>query len=316
MFQEIKYKIYIIIVTYNGMKWIDKCLSALSKSTSEHQVIIIDNASTDGTSEFIKKYYQDVKVLEQRQNLGFGIANNIGLSLALKENCDYVFLLNQDVYIFPETIHTLIQVANNNKNYGIISPVHLDGTGNKLDQSFVYYLKKEGKNDLLSDLILNKVIKDIYSLNMINAAAWLLPVKTLNIVGGFHPMFFLYGEDDNYCQRVLYHGLEIGIVPSAFIVHDSDNNNLILPEEGSDQYFEKFLNQIKVRYANVNTNEFKDINSLKWFYFKISLKALLKFDIKNFQLNLHKSELMGKMDFSKDIEEGKRCHSNYLDLKD
>jgi GT2 family glycosyltransferase len=308
-------KVSVIVVTYNGLKWIDKCLSALSKSVIEHRVIVIDNASTDGTPGFIRKNYQDITLLEQPQNLGFGIANNIGLSLAIKENCDYVFLLNQDAYISPETIHTLIKVANKNKNYGIICPVHLDGTGDKLNQSFVYYLKKDGKNDLLSDFVLNKKIKNIYSFNMINAAAWLLPVKTLNIVGGFHPIFFLYGEDDNYCQRVLYHGLEIGVVPSAYIIHDSDNNNLNLPKEGSDKYFEKFLNLIKIRYANVNTNEFEDIKSLERFYFKISLKALFKFDIKNFQLNLRKSELIGKMDFSKDIEEGRKSYRNYLDLK-
>jgi len=309
-------KISVIVVTYNGMKWIDKCLSCLSKSVIEHRVIVIDNASTDGTPAFIRKNYQDVTLLEQPQNLGFGIANNIGLSLAIKENCDYIFLLNQDAFVSPETIHTLIKVANKNINYGIISPVHLDGTGDKLDQSFSFYIKKDDKNKFISDYVLKKEIKEIYCLNMINAAAWLLPVKTLNIVGGFQPMFFLYGEDDNYCQRVLYHGLQIGVVPSAYIVHDSDNNNLNLPKEGSDKYFEKFLNLIKIRYANVNTNEFKDIKSLERFYFKISLKALFKFDIKNFQLNLHKSELIGKLDFSKDIEECRKSCRNYLDLKD
>jgi len=307
-----KYKLFIIIVSYNGMKWLPECL----ERTKPYSVIVVDNKSNDGTQNYIRTNHSEIILLEQEENLGFGKANNIGIFYALQRSADFVFLLNQDAFLEAETIQTLIDISIKNPNYGILSPVHLDGTGDKLDKSFLYYLKKNKKSDLLSDFVLNKEKKDIYSFNMINAAAWLLPVKTLNIVGGFHPMFFLYGEDDNYCQRVLYHGLEIGVVPSTSIVHDSNNNNLNLPNEGSDKYFEKFLNIIKVRYANVNTNDFENIKRLKWSYVKFSLKALFKFDIKSFQINLRKSKLLGKMDLSKDVEEGRRRRRNYLDLKD
>ena len=90
----------IIIVTYNGMQWLARCLS----SCIGYDVIVVDNASTDKTITFIKENFPDVKLIKQNSNLGFGQANNIGLSIALKEDVDYIFLLNQDAYLQPETI--------------------------------------------------------------------------------------------------------------------------------------------------------------------------------------------------------------------
>ncbi|MDE7397344.1 MAG: glycosyltransferase, partial [Muribaculum sp.] len=92
-------KILSIIVTYNGMRWIDRCIKSVLDSSISTDIYVIDNFSTDNTVEHIKKMYHRVMVYETNENLGFGKANNIGLKYALDNSYDYVYLLNQDAWI-------------------------------------------------------------------------------------------------------------------------------------------------------------------------------------------------------------------------
>lgn len=209
--------IYSIVVTYNGSKWLDKCLGSLINSTISTTILVIDNKSTDGTPEKIRLKFPSVEIIETGQNLGFGKANNIGLTRALSEKADYVFLLNQDAWVEADTIEKLISAQSS--EYAILSPVHLNGAGDALDSNFAYYLSNSLTPSIISDIYLNRV-KDIYGIQYVNAAAWLLNMQCIEIVGGFDPGFFMYGEDDNYIRRVKYYGLKIGVCPAAKIYHD------------------------------------------------------------------------------------------------
>src|SRR5690606_23565222 len=112
------HKTIVIIVTYNGMPWIQKCLA----SCKDHQIVVVDNNSTDGTVAFINENFAKVQLMPQKENLGFGQANNIGIAYALEQGAVYVFLLNQDAYLQADCIEKLIQVHSHNKYYGILSP--------------------------------------------------------------------------------------------------------------------------------------------------------------------------------------------------
>tara|TARA_R110000868_G_scaffold14457_5_gene67373 strand:- start:25512 stop:26420 length:909 start_codon:yes stop_codon:yes gene_type:complete len=301
-------KVFTIIVTYNGIKWINKCLKSV---VSQSEVLVVDNDSTDDTIKFIKQNFPNVIILPQSQNLGFGLANNIGINHALKNHADAVFLLNQDAFVQQNCIHNLIESHNENLDFGIISPIHLNGNGSRLDYSFQ---KVTSMLTLISDLILRQNSEKIYEINFINAAAWFIPKQVLLTVGGFDPLFFLYGEDDNYCQRVLYHGYKIGIIPNATILHDSGNNNYVEGFPGTEKYYRQFLNSIYIKYANVNTNNFKKLKKLKLYLFKKVLKDLffLKFD-KAF-LSLKKYKKVNISAITKSVKRNKLQHSNYLDF--
>ena len=300
-------KVFVVIVTYNGMKWIPECL----ESTKSNFVIVVDNNSQDGTADFIRSHYPEIVLLEQNENLGFGKANNIGITYALKSGADFVFLLNQDAFLEDNTLAKMIENSCKYPEYGVLSPLHLNREGNGLEPVFTYYLKKSCADHLLTDVLLKKVLRDVYSLKMVNAAAWLIPRETLNKVGGFHPMFFLYGEDDNYCQRVLYHNLKIGICPDIYIRHDSGRDYHLGQKKGSDKYFDRFLNQVKVKYGDVNS-ETNSPKELKIFYLKAAFKSWLKLDFKGGQVNFRKRELIKNLDFSKEVEETRKQNSHYL----
>ena len=103
-------KVYVIIVWYNGAKWVTRNIQSLLNSNIPVQIICIDNCSTDQTETLLKQFPR-ITYIKAPSNLGFGKANNIGIDLALKQQADYVFLLNQDTWIYPETIENLVNAV-------------------------------------------------------------------------------------------------------------------------------------------------------------------------------------------------------------
>jgi GT2 family glycosyltransferase len=215
-------KVFAVIVWYNGLKWVDKCLESLKSSNCQLTTVVVDNGSTDGSVEKIKANFPEVVLIESGLNLGFGKANNIGMEYALEREADYVFLLNQDAWIKNDnTIADLINVSSRHEEYGIVSPIHLNGTNTGLDLNFSRNIGPKSCPGFYSDLYI-KNLKDIYPVQNINAAAWLITKKCLQTVGLFERAFHLYGEDDNYIQRLRFHKLQLGLVPSAEICHDRE----------------------------------------------------------------------------------------------
>lgn len=208
--------IYTIIVTFNAMPWIDRCLVSLRKSTKSSIPVVIDNASSDGCVEYIRENYPEVVLFPQNSNLGFGQANNIGFKYALANQADYVLLLNQDAALHPKALELLLQQSD---GVSLLSPMHFNGEGTHLDYNFKSTLLASAKeNDLMDDLILNKCVSQ-YQVEMVCAACWLLPISLLKTIGGFDPLFFHYGEDDNYLHRLKFHDIKRKVIPQAFMYH-------------------------------------------------------------------------------------------------
>ena len=205
-----KKKIAVVIVTFNGENWIKKNLSSLLNSNYPIDIIIVDNASTDETINIIKEF-SAIELIQNKSNLGFGKANNIGIDIAIKKGADAIFLLNQDTWIFENTISNLAEVLFENSNFGIVSPMHYSADETTLDENFNTYFNRFNKQEDSESL---------RSVPFINAAAWLVSKKCFSKTGYFDPIFSHYGEDRNYCERVKFHGFKIGVVKNTAICHD------------------------------------------------------------------------------------------------
>lgn len=216
-------QIHIIIVTYNAMKWAERCFKSLRKSSVPVKCIVIDNGSTDGTQEYIKTNFPEVDFTQSESNLGFGKANNIGIEKAHKDGADFFYLMNQDAWLYENSMEKMLEVYNShpNKNeIGIISPIHVDGSEKYLDIFLDQYIAKNyEKTRMISDLYF-QTLKPYYEIHFVNAAHWLLPKKTIETIGGFNPYFFHYGEDDEYVNRVHFHQKKVLLVPGSKVVHD------------------------------------------------------------------------------------------------
>lgn len=211
-------RILTIVVTYNGMRWADRCFGSLSMSGVPTDVIAIDNGSTDGTPEYISENFPQVKIVATGENYGFGRANNIGLRYALKHGYEYVYLLNQDAWIFPDTFGTLIEAMEADRSYGIMSPMQMAACIDRPDPRFERWCPKAALRDVDSRFRKGKV----YAVKFVMAAHWMISRECLENVGGFSPAFTHYGEDDNLVHRAIYKGYRIGIHSGTKAVHDRE----------------------------------------------------------------------------------------------
>lgn len=229
-------KVLSIIVSYNFEPWLDKCLDSLFSSRYPTDVIVIDNASQDRTVQMIREKFPLVTLVESKENLGFGKANNIGFDHALQHGYDFVFLINQDAWIHRECLSHLLAHPIQ-KSTGIVSPLHYDGTERSLDRGFKHYL-----NNINLKLASSTA-------TFINAAFWLIPISTIKEVGKFSPLFYHYGEDKDYANRLRYHGYKIAVNHQAVAYHDRQSR----PERPSGNALQRsefvyFLTE----YANIN----------------------------------------------------------------
>ncbi len=204
-----------IIVTYNFTAWMDRCLGSLLASDPQPDIMVIDNNSQDGTPAIIRERYPQVILLENHCNLGFGHANNQGMNYALEHNYDGVLLINQDAWLVNnDTLRKLVDASLHHPDYGIISPIHLTGTGDAVEHGFSVYSGLKDMNATFPT--------DIVKVPFINAAIWYIPIVILKRVGMFDPLFYHYGEDKDMANRMSYHGLHIGFVPQTFGCHDRE----------------------------------------------------------------------------------------------
>jgi len=216
-------KVFVIIVTYNAIKWAEKCFTSLRHSSVACHCIVVDNGSTDGTQEYITKSFPEVELIQSEKNLGFGKANNIGIEKAYRSGADFFYLMNQDAWLYEDSIKKLLDAYEEycqKEEIGILSPMHLDGSEKLLDIFLDKYIAHNfEKTRLISDLYFQN-LKSYYEMSFINAAHWLLPKKTIETAGGFNPYFFHYGEDIEYVNRIKYHQKKVFLVPSSKVVHD------------------------------------------------------------------------------------------------
>lgn len=273
-----QYQIFVIIVTYKGHKWYERCFSSLRKSSIPVQTIVIDNASNDGTVEYIRENFPEIHLIESKENLGFGKANNVGMRYALDHGCEYVFLLNQDAWVENDTFENLINIHKRNPEYGILGPVQVNAERNKVLDGVVQFLINPDNcnKQMFSDFILDTK-KEVYSVAEINAAAWLLPRNTLEIIGGFDPLFLHYGEDWNYLSRLLYHNLKVGLTPYVRVVHDCVDR--VEQKKGYSATFDKWLLQRSCDITYPNDNHKKMMSQ----YLKKALFKLITLKISSFK---------------------------------
>lgn len=207
----------VVLVTYNGARWLQTCLDSLTASVPRPHIIVVDNASSDETVAIARRH-PGTTLIETGANLGFGRANNIGIARALEQGADYVFILNQDAYVAPDTIAILVGEAGRQERAGIVCPMQLDDTGRAVDPTFLLYYVAPNAPALLNDALLGTPAAS-YPVTAAPAAAWLFSRAFLMEVGGFDPLFFMYCEDDDLCSRANLFKYTVSIVPAARFFH-------------------------------------------------------------------------------------------------
>lgn len=217
-------KIAVILVNYNGKKYNNKCIESILNSTIKLylQIIVVDNASTDGSLDILREKWKDngqVTILPLGQNYGFSKANNEGIRWAKEHEIYYCLLLNNDTEIKDDAIEQMMLLYKEKeaiivpKIYYADRPDIIWCAGGKISkvllQSYQYGLnqKDSGQYDI------NK------SCTFANGCCIFLSQKIISQIGMLDNDYFLYHEDTEYSLRAQKAGVEIWYCASAVVYH-------------------------------------------------------------------------------------------------
>ncbi len=212
-------KISIVVVTYNNLDFTRACLASLdAHSQYEHmEIIVVDNASSDGTSAFLSEWVtngHNRKLILNEDNRGFAAANNQGLVLATGE---YLVLLNNDTYVTPGWLRTMARHLQRDKTIGLLGPV-TNNIGNEAKIDIAYADMDEML--LKSAAYTHRHIGQTYPLRTAAFFCVMMPRTTLASVGALDEIFGRgFFEDDDYCRRVDQLGLRVVCAKDVFIHH-------------------------------------------------------------------------------------------------
>jgi GT2 family glycosyltransferase len=222
----------IIIVNYNVKEFLQNLIHSIEKASNNlsTEIIVVDNASTDGSVELIKSKFPSIILIENKSNLGFGKANNQGLKIS---NGNFILLLNPDTIVSEETFLKMIEFFKNNPEAGLATPKILNPDGSlqlgcrrSFPGPWTSFCKVTG----LSNLLPNSRIFARYNLtylpenqtnevDAISGSFMMMKREVYEKVGGFDEQFFMYGEDLDLCYRIQKAGFKVFYVHSTQIIH-------------------------------------------------------------------------------------------------
>ena len=221
----------IIIVNWNTKKLLQDCLSSVYEHAGnvDYEIIVIDNASTDGSASMVKNDFRQVILIENSGNLGFATANNQGMAVAKGR---YVLLLNSDTVVLDNAIANTVRFADENPQAAVTGcrVLNPDRTLQRTCFMFPSIL-----NMLLSSTYLYKIFpknrffgreqmtwwdrSDVREVDVVTGCFMLVRQEAIEQVGMMDEQFFMYGEETDWCYRFWQKGWKVMFAPLGEIIH-------------------------------------------------------------------------------------------------
>lgn len=221
MSSEINKKVYIIILNWNSKKDTLETIDSLERSTySNYRIVVVDNASIDGSIEAIKNARPGIVLIENKENLGYAEGNNVGIRYVLEQKGDYIFILNNDTLVDKEAISILVKESEKDKKISVLGPkVYfykerdiIQSAGGVLDSQFNPLhigFKEQDKGQFAH----------YNAIDYISGCAMFVKREVFEKIGLLDPKYFMYWEETDFCFRTKKAGFKIQIVPQANIWH-------------------------------------------------------------------------------------------------
>jgi GT2 family glycosyltransferase len=211
-----------IIPNWNLKQDLGECLQSLQQADyARHQIVVVDNASQDGSPEYVRANFPEVHLICLSENRGYAGALNVGFEYALTQGAEYVFALNNDTVVKPDVLKRLVEVCEAAPQIGIATPKilyfqrpeMLFGLG---DRSYPFLPTPIGYGYRKRDQERYSAVMDF---DYVTGCAMLIRAETLLKIGGFDTSYFMYYEDGDFCYRVRQRGYRIVCVGDATILH-------------------------------------------------------------------------------------------------
>lgn len=212
-------RISVLIVNYNAGDYLERCVASLSGQTlAPARIIVVDNASTDGSLSRIANKFPDVEVVGLAENIGFAAANNLAVKKV--DDCEWIAFLNPDAFPEPDWLQNLLQTATANPEYSFFgshmkkygSVDELDGTGDIYHVSGLAWRRDHGMRPQDPPRSGGEIFAPC-------AAAAFFRRSVFVDAGGFDEHFFCYFEDVDLAFRLRLKGERCLYVPDAVVEH-------------------------------------------------------------------------------------------------
>lgn len=247
-------KVSIIILNYNGRRWLEKCLQTIRKIKYKPvEVIVVNNGSTDESHEFISKKYPEFKLIELKKNKGFAGANNIGVKLASGK---YVLIINNDTEVPEDFLLPMVERMESDKSIGVIQPkIRSLRKRHLLDAACSFYTSTGfqyhyGYYQLQSKKQYNRE-KLVYSAK--GACLFTLREDYLKL-RGFDEDFVCYVEESDYCHRIWLSGKKVLYLPESYIYHWGGGDMSVM-EKSEITIYRSFKNRFYSYIKNLSLVE-------------------------------------------------------------
>jgi len=214
----------VVVVTWNALPWLEECLD----SVRGHEVIVVDQGSTDGTLELVRDRFPEVRVIEQ-ENRGMGGGNNTGMR---EGDGRYFFLLNSDAWVVRDGLQRLVEFADRTPEAAVVGPklVNPDGTLQRsvrgeptvwrVATEYFYIRKLAPRSNLLNPLYAGGFDHtSVREVDWLSGAALLVRREAVDEVGLFDESFFLFSEETDWMTRFRRAGWKVFFFPGAEVVH-------------------------------------------------------------------------------------------------
>ena len=212
---DINRKVTIIIVTYKSTHIINQALKNISNKG--YRIIIVDNASNDNLEEFLNNNYQSsqIELIKLPNNVGFSKANNIALR---KTKTKYAFLLNPDAIITKDSIENLVNQADTDKNIALAGAFDIKKE-NPIPQEISQAIKDYKKTIKIID-----ENDDYIQTNFICGGYMLLKMAIFEKIGFLDENLFLYGDDEELCERAIANNYKVIQVKNSLVYHNDHSS--------------------------------------------------------------------------------------------
>jgi len=215
-------KVYIILLNWNGKNDTLECIASLKEIDYEkYKIIVVDNNSEDDSVLEVRKQYPEIKIIENKENLGFAGGNNVGIKYALENKADYVLLINNDTTVEKDFLRELVKEGELNKNAGLLCPkINYHSEQNRIwfAGGKVNWLKNKGTH-LGLDKIDNKQYNKIKEVDYLTGCCLLIKKEVLQKINVLAEDYFLYYEDTDFSLRAKNAGYNRLYIPKAKIYH-------------------------------------------------------------------------------------------------
>jgi len=205
----------IIIVNWNGLKYLHECLSSLFNQTYSHiEIILVDNASTDGSVDFVKENFPSVKIVQNSKNLGFAEATNIGI---MKSKGELITLFNQDAIADKGWLANLVEEIKSSEEIAAVAgKVYYWGDKYGKDAVFCTWSKIDPYTAMPYNFAGNDPKAAV---DYLTGCAMLVKKEIIEEIGPLDTGYFLYFDETDWCARVIRAGYKLIYVPNAIVWH-------------------------------------------------------------------------------------------------